>query len=129
MARGHDLDENLITQAGMIIDNHITISHGAECAQLKLTPEECANFGTHTYSMSGQTPPDETCVYGDAGNRIQVPQRTETKTIIFSTDGLVYGGFSESRNLCMKGAQIPTHTVVLIFGLDRQTKTLPIPEL
>jgi len=89
---GHDLDENLITQSGTIIDNHITISHEAECAQLKLTAEECANLGTHNYSMSGQiTSVGCSCSYGDGGQSVQ---RTETLTIFFSADSSVSGGFS-----------------------------------
>ena len=57
IACGQNINHSLIEEIGQTIDGHITISHEADCTQLDLTPEECANFGTHQYQATEHWPP------------------------------------------------------------------------
>lgn len=48
---GADITTDLMAQIGKIIDRRITTSTAEMCAQFNLTSEECANAGTHEYSL------------------------------------------------------------------------------
>ena len=66
-----------------VVDLPTKITHPADCVQLNLTREECANAGEHSYSLSNQLYPSCEKAYADWD-----PGSKLTITLIFSDDTL-----------------------------------------
>ena len=84
IACGQNINDSLIEEIGQTIDGHITISHEADCTQLDLTPEECANFGTHQYQVTATLAPLIPSIYVKCSDKIS---DTFPETLIFSAKG------------------------------------------
>jgi len=113
---GQNINESLIKEIGQTIDGHITISHEAECTQLDLTPEECANLGTYQYQATVTRSTLIPSKYVDCS-----PGTTQgliTETIIFSENGdiLVFTNFADFIN----GSTIYNKSGINVFSSSFQ---------